>query len=86
MGRDIQTEKNQDFCIFFRIDFFHNLPLEWFYNVDKMAVFLNAFQLFLFIFFFVLLGYNRHTALFKFKVCSLTPLTMLRNDNYNKFS
>lgn len=25
----------------------HNLPPEWFYSIDKMAIFINAFQLFL---------------------------------------
>lgn len=47
-GKKYQTKT---FAFFSEDMFFHNLPPEWFYNVDKMAIFLNDFQLFLFIFF-----------------------------------
>lgn len=38
---------NQDYSIFSEYIYGHNLPPEWFDSIDKMAIFINAFQLFL---------------------------------------
>lgn len=51
MSWEIQTEKgkisNPDYSIFFRIYLWSQSAPSWFYSIDKMAIFINAFQLFL---------------------------------------